>query len=54
MENYNKGNKDTWYDPFEDTIALKLNPIDGELALYDEYQKYLYFDINNLPDFFYS
>jgi len=53
MENYNKGKTNTWYEPMKDTIALKLNPINGEIGLYDEYQKYLYFDVNNLPDFFY-
>lgn len=53
MENYNKGKVDTWYKPLKDTIALKINPINGDIAMYDEYQKYLYFDINNLPDYFY-
>lgn len=54
MEQYNKGNKNNWYEPLKDTVALKLNPIDGEIALFDEYQKYLYFDVNNLPDYFYT
>lgn len=54
MENYNKNKNNSWYEPIEDTIAIRLNPINGELALFDEYQKYLYFDINNLPDYFYN
>lgn len=49
MEEYNKNNNNTWYDVPDNVIGIKLNPLNGKIAINDEYSKYLYFRINNLP-----
>ncbi len=53
MENYTKGNSNTWYTTPSDVLAIKLNPITGSIGMYNEYQKFMYYDINNLPEYFY-
>ena len=49
MKEYN--DKNYWYDTPNNIIGLKLNPITGTISSEDKYQKYLYFDIDNLPEF---
>lgn len=51
MEKYNVGKDNTWFETPSNCIGIRLNPIDGNISLYNEYQKYLYYDINNLPEF---
>lgn len=53
MENYNKNKKNTWYSTPSDVISIRLNPINGNIGMYNEYQKYLYYKIDNLPEFLY-
>ena len=53
MENYNKNKKDTWYKTPSNVISIRLNPINGNIGMYNEYQKYLYYKIDNLPEFLY-
>lgn len=54
MENYNKYKKNTWFKTPSNVISIRLNPINGNIGLYNEYQKYLYYEVNNLPDFLYN
>lgn len=49
MRQYNK--KNYWYQTPNNIIGIKLNPITGMINNEDKYQKYLYYDINNLPEF---
>lgn len=49
MKEYNK--KEYWYQTPNNIIGIKLNPITGTISSEDKYQKYLYFDVNNLPEF---
>lgn len=49
MDNYNRYKENTWYETPNDVIAIRLNPINGQLGNLNEYQKYLYYNINNLP-----
>ena len=51
MEEYNKIYSNTWYTVPTNIIGIKLNPINGQIALDDEYSKYLYFKYNNLPNY---
>lgn len=53
MEEYNKNNINTWFDVPESVIGIKLNPLNGKIAINNEYSKYLYFKINNLPNYIY-
>lgn len=56
MEEYNKKkykNLNTWFNTHENVIAIKLNPITGNIDDYSSYRKYLYYDINNLPSILY-
>lgn len=49
MEYYTKKQKDKWYDTPNTVTSISLNPINGRLALNNEYSKSLYFNINNIP-----
>lgn len=49
MKEYNKRNY--WFKTPSNIIGIKMNPVTGKITTDNEYQKYLYFDINNLPDF---
>ena len=53
MENYNKNKKNTWFKTPSNVISIRLNPINGNIGMYNEYQKYLYYEIDNLPEFLY-
>ncbi len=53
MEEYNKDLSNTWYIVPDNVIGIKLNPINGNIAINDEYSKYLYFKSNNLPNYIY-
>ena len=49
MENYMKDKGYGWYQKPYDVVGINLNPINGKLASFNDYQKTLYFDINNIP-----
>lgn len=49
MRQYNT--KNYWYQTPNNIIGIMLNPITGSINSDDKYQKYLYYDINNLPEF---
>ena len=49
MEKYN--DKNYWYETPNNIVGIKLNPVTGMISEEDKYQKYLYYDINNLPEF---
>lgn len=53
MEEYNKNFNNTWYEVPENVIGIKLNPLNGKIAVGNEYSKYLYFKTNNLPNYIY-
>ena len=48
MEEYNKGKSNTWYQTPKNVVALKINPINGQIENTGNYRKYLYYDDNNL------
>lgn len=49
MEKYNSDKPYSWYENNDNMVTIKVNPITGELAKAGEYEKELYFDINNIP-----
>ena len=54
MEQYNNDYINTWYETPESVIGIKLNPINGQIAINNDYSKYLYFKTNNLPSYIYT
>lgn len=49
MEYYNQNKEKKWYDTPNNVISIKLNPINGQLAINNEYSKSLFFNTNNIP-----
>lgn len=49
MEYYTKNCEVKWYETPYTVTSLSLNPINGKIALNNEYSKSLYFNINNIP-----
>lgn len=49
MENYLLEKNVSWYDKPDDVIGISLSPTYGTIANNNEYQKTMYFTINNIP-----
>lgn len=49
VEQYMNGKPYSWYPPMDEIVKIKVNPISGTLAKEGEYEKELYFDIDNIP-----
>lgn len=54
MENYLSGQGVSWYNKPDDVIGISLNPTYGTFVNNDEYQKTMYFNINNIPWYIYN
>ena len=49
MEKYTSKLDNNWYQTPFDVTSIVLNPINGQLAINNEYSKKLFFKINNIP-----
>ena len=49
IESYMDGKGSGWYKTPSEVVGISLNPTSGKIANVDEYQKVIYFDINNIP-----
>ncbi|HHU56605.1 MAG TPA: PBP1A family penicillin-binding protein [Acholeplasmataceae bacterium] len=49
VEDYMAGKPYSWYEPMDDVVKIRVNPINGKLAQKGEYEKELFFDIDNIP-----
>lgn len=49
MESYMQNKGDGWYNTPSNVVAIPVNPTNGKIATNGEYQKTMYFDINNVP-----